>query len=48
MRVSSRTNKVRTLKYDDYVRSLQLSYHGTLVLNMKTKGQYQDSKGEGT
>ena len=43
IRISSRANKGKTSKYDDYIRSMEVSYRDTLVLSIK--GHPQDSEG---
>ena len=43
IRTSGRVNKGKTSKYDDYIRSLNVSYRDTSVLSIK--GHPQDSEG---
>ena len=43
LRVSSRANKGKTSRYDDYIRSMEVSYRDTSVMSIK--GHPQDSEG---
>ena len=43
LRISSRVNKGKTSRYDDYIQSMEASYRDTLVLSIK--GHPQNSEG---